>query len=114
MSRVKRGVMHNKRRRNILSKTKSYKFGRKKLIKLAITAEHLAGRNAYNGRKEKKQTARRAFEVRINAAVRQHGLTYSRFINAIKKKNIELDRKVLAELALKQPKIFTKIVESVK
>jgi large subunit ribosomal protein L20 len=114
MPRVKRGVIHSKNRRNILKQTKGYKWGRKKLIKLAKTAVNKAGAYAYRDRRAKKRTARALWQVQINAAAREHGLSYSKFMAGLKKAKIELDRKVLAELAQKQPKIFAKIVEKIK
>ena len=106
--------MHSKRRANLLKKTKGFQRGRKKLIKLATTAAIKAGANAYRDRRAKKRTARALWQVQLNAACREHGLTYSRFISGLKKAKIELDSKVLAELARKEPKVFAKIVEKVK
>lgn len=114
MPRVKRGVMHSKRRSNLLKKTKGFQRGRKKLIKLATTAAMKAGANAFRDRRAKKRTARALWLVQLNAAVREHGLTYSKFIADLKTAKIELDRKVLSELARKQPKAFAKIVEKIK
>jgi len=114
MSRVKRGVMHAKRRRNLLAKTKGYKWGRKSKIKLARTAVLKAGVNAYKGRKQKKRDFRSLWTVRLNAAAREHGMSYSKFIDALKKANIELDRKVLAAIALEHPTVFAKIMGEIK
>jgi len=114
MPRVKRGVIHSKNRKNILKKAKGFKWGRKKLIKLAKTAVVKAGAFAYKDRKVKKRSARQLWQIQLNAAVREHGLSYSKFIAGIKKANIEMDRKVLSELARKQPAVFAKIVEKVK
>lgn len=114
MPRVKRGVMHSKRRKNLLKTTKGFQRGRKKLIKLAKTAAVKAGANAYKDRKVKKRTARALWQVRLNAAVRPFELSYSKFIAGLKVAKIELDRKVLSELANKDPKAFAKIVEKVK
>ena len=114
MPRVKRGVTHLKKRKRILKQTKGYKWGRKKLIKQAITATYKAGAHAYADRKKKKRVNRALWQVRLNAAVRQHDLTYSKFINLLKKKKIDLDRKVLSELAQKHPQLFTKLIEQVK
>ena len=80
MPRVKRGVIHSKNRRNILKQTKGYKWGRKKLIKLAKTAVNKAGAYAYRDRRAKKRTARALWQVQINAAAREHGLSYSKFM----------------------------------
>ncbi|MFH1890671.1 MAG: 50S ribosomal protein L20 [Candidatus Kuenenbacteria bacterium] len=114
MPRVKRGVIHAKKRKRVLKLTKGYKWGRKKLISQAITASNKAGVYAYRDRKVKKRTARRLWQIRLNAAVREHNLTYSKFIHLLKKKNIELDRKILSQLAVENPKIFEKIIEQVK
>ena len=114
MTRVKRGVMAHKRRQNIIKQAKGFKWGRKSKYKLAKDALRHAWTYAYRDRKAKKRDFRRLWKIKINAAVRQQGITYSRFIEALKKANIELDRKILANLAENQPKIFTKIVEKVK
>lgn len=114
MPRVKRGVIHTKNRRNILKKAKGYKWGRKKLIKLAKTATIKAGAYAYRDRRVKKRVNRQLWQVQLNAAVREYGLSYSKFIAGLKKAKIELDRKVLAEIAKKEPKVFAKIVEKIK
>ena len=114
MPRVKRGVIHSKNRRNILKQAKGYKWGRKKLIKLAKTAVTKAGVYAYQDRRTKKRMARQLWQIQLNAAVREHGLSYSKFIGGLKKAKIELDRKVLAEIAQKEPATFAKIVEKIK
>ena len=114
MTRVKRGVMAHKRRQNIIKQAKGFKWGRKSKYKLAKDALMHAWTYAYRDRKAKKRDFRRLWQIKINAAVRQQGITYSRFIEALKKANMEVDRKILANLAEKQPKIFTKIVEKVK
>jgi len=106
--------MHSKRRSNLLKTTKGYQRGRKKLIKLATTAAMKAGANAFRDRRAKKRTARSLWLVQLNAAVREHGLTYSKFIDGLKKAKIELDRKVLAELAQKEPRAFAKLIEKIK
>lgn len=114
MPRVKRGLHHSKRRRNILKKVKGFEGGRKSLIKLAKIAATKAGAYAYADRRKKKRTMRGLWQVNINAAVREHGLSYSRFMDALKKKNINLNRKILADIASDHPAIFSKIVETVK
>ncbi|MFA6593656.1 MAG: 50S ribosomal protein L20 [Candidatus Buchananbacteria bacterium] len=114
MPRVKRGVMHAKRRKNLLKATKGFERGRKKLIKLAKTASIKAGANALRDRRAKKRTARALWQIQLNAAVREYGLSYSKFIAGLKKAKIDLDRKVLAQLAQKEPKTFAKIVEKIK
>lgn len=114
MTRIKRGTTHTKRRRGILKHTKGYRWGRKSKIKLAKTAKMKAGQHAFNSRKTKKRINRGLWQISINAAVRHHGLSYSRFMGALKKKNIALDRKVLSQLAKELPTVFTKLVEAVK
>jgi len=113
MARVKRGKVRARKRKQILSKAKGYKWGRKKKIKLAKPAIKKAGVYAYRDRKVKKRAIRRLWQVQLNAAVRQHGLTYSKFIHGLKVKNIELDRKILANIAEENPKIFAEIVKQV-
>ena len=112
MSRVKRGLSHLKKRRNLLKRVKGFEGGQKNLIKRAKTAELKAGANAYRDRRVKKRTMRGLWQIRINAAVREHGMSYSAFMGALKKKGILLDRKVLSELAHKHPSIFKTIVTS--
>lgn len=114
MPRVKRGKVHARKRRRLLRRAKGFRWGRKKLVKLAKTAVIKAGAHAYYGRRQKKRELRRLWQVQINAACRVNGLSYSRFINSLKKAKIELDRKILADLAQNHPKIFERIVEVVK
>jgi len=113
MPRVKRGTMHSKRRRNVLKKTKGFKWGRKNLIKQAKTAVTKAGAHALRDRRVKKRTSRTLWQIKINAAARLNGTTYSKLINGLKKRNIEIDRKILADMAEKEPKVFAKIVMDV-
>jgi len=113
MSRVKRGILRTKKRRVLRKSVKGFKWGRKNITRLAKTADTKAGAHAYIGRKLKKRTARRLWQVKINAAVRELGLSYSKFIALLKKANIELDRKILADLAVSNKKIFRNIVESI-
>ncbi|MCR4279826.1 MAG: 50S ribosomal protein L20 [Candidatus Komeilibacteria bacterium] len=114
MPRVKRGTSHVKKRRKLHKATKGYKWGRKNTIKVAKTAVTKAGAHAYMDRRKKKRTTRRLWQVQLNAAVREHDMSYSQFIGALKKKNIELDRKVLAQIAQEYPAVFAVIVETVK
>jgi large subunit ribosomal protein L20 len=114
MPRVKRGTTHTKRRRNILKQTKGYKAGRKNLIKLAQTAVLKAGQHSFRDRRKKKSDRRKVWNVQINAAARANGTKYSTLIDGLKKKNIALDRKVLAQLANENPEVFTKVVEAAK
>ncbi len=114
MPRVKRGTTHTKKRKKLLSKTKGYKWGRKKKIKEAKTAVLKAGTHAYRDRRKKKRTFRRLWQIKINAAARLNGITYSQFIDKLKKAKIDIDRKILANLAEHNPEIFAKIVAKVK
>jgi large subunit ribosomal protein L20 len=114
MPRVKRGVISLKRRRKVLRQAKGYRFGRSKKERLAREALLHAGAHALAHRRDKKGDFRRLWNVRINAAIRPLGLSYSRFINLLKKKNIALDRKILAELANKEPKIFGELVKQMQ
>ena len=114
MSRVKRGMMHVKRRRNILKRTKGYRWGSRKLIKRAKVAMMRAGAFAYRDRKVKKREARKLWTIQLNAAVREQGLNYSAFINKLKKANVALDRKVLSQLAREYPAVFKAILEKIK
>jgi len=114
MTRVKGGQNALKRRRNILGQTKGYRFGRSTKERQAREAIFHAGTYAFAHRRDKKNDQRQLWEVRINAMVREHGMSYSKFIGALKKSNIELDRKILSELAQNSPAIFKKIVDKVK
>ncbi len=114
MTRVKGGLLHSKRRRGILKHTRGFRWGRKSKIKLAKTAKMKAGQYAFEDRRQKKRTNRGLWNIRINAAVREFGLSYSKLIDALKKNNITLDRKILAELAENHGAVFAKVVEAVK
>ena len=114
MTRVKRGKIAHKKREKILKYTKGFKWGRKSKERLAKEALLHAFSKAFRGRKEKKRVYRRLWQVKINAAVRLKDLTYKEFIKKLKEKNIILDRKILADLAEKQPETFKKIVDFVK
>lgn len=114
MTRIKRGVMVRKSRKNLFKLTKGFRHGRKNLVRMAKQAVLKAGTYAYRDRRNKKRAFRRLWIVRLNAAVREHGLKYSIFINGLTKAKIELDRKVLSQIALENPEEFTKIVERVK
>jgi large subunit ribosomal protein L20 len=114
MPRVKRGVGHVKRRNNLLKATKGYRHGRKKLIKRAKTAVLKAGKYAHRDRRAKKRTNRRLWQIKLNAALRPLELSYSKFIALLKNNNVELDRKVLSDMAQNNPAVFTKLVEKLK
>jgi len=114
MPRVKRGKIALKRREKILKYTKGYKWGRKSKERAAKEALLHAWTHAYRDRRVKKRTTRALWQIQLNAAVRQHGLNYSKFINGLKKTKIELDRKVLSQIAREYPEIFKEIVKKVK
>ena len=114
MVRVKRGKIAHKRRKKVLKHTKGFKWGRKSKYKAAKEALLHAWSYAYRDRRTKKREFRKLWQTQINAACHQQGLSYSRFIHGLKKKKIELDRKILADLARNHPKIFEKIVEKMK
>jgi large subunit ribosomal protein L20 len=113
MPRVKRGVTHNKRKKNLLKKVKGFKFGRKNLLRLARTASIKAGANRYKDVRRKKRDFRRLWQVRINAFVRDFDLSYSRFMDKLKKNNIELNRKILADFSINNKKILSQIIEKI-
>jgi large subunit ribosomal protein L20 len=114
MARVKRGTQHTKRRKSLLEKTKGMMWGRKSKIRLARPAMLKAGVNAYRDRRNKKRSMRRLWQVRLNAAVRPLGLSYSRFMNGLKTAGIALDRKVLSQIAKDHETVFKNIVDKTK
>ncbi len=114
MPRVKRGKTHLKRRKNILAQTKGFKWGRKSKVTLAKIAALKAGKNAYRDRRRKKRVMRGLFQTRINAAVREHGMSYSKFIGNLKKAGVTLDRKILSQIAAERPEAFKAIVAVAK
>ncbi len=114
MARIKRGVIKHKKREKLLRLTKGFRWGRKSKKRAAKEALLHAFTHAFRGRKEKKRNFRQLWNVKINAALRTEGLKYSEFINLLKKKDIKLNRKVLADLAEHEPQVFKKIIESVK
>jgi large subunit ribosomal protein L20 len=105
---------HVKRRKNILAKTKGMMWGRKSKIKLATTAALKAGAYAFRDRRANKRNFRRLFQVRINAAVRPAGLSYSRFMDGLKKAGVTLDRKILSGLAKDYPAVFEQLIALAK
>jgi len=111
MSRVKRGTMKNKRRKYILAQTKGYRFDRSKKERVAKEAIKHAGIHAFRHRRAKKREFRNLFVLRINAAARPLGFSYSKLIGALKKKNIALDRKSLATLAKDYPDTFASVLK---
>ena len=110
MVRVKRGKMAHKRRKHLLKYAKGFRWGRKSKYKLAKDALYHARKYAYRDRRTKKRDMRSLWQIQINAACRIYGISYSKFIAALKKNKIELDRKILAQLAQEKPEIFEKIV----
>jgi large subunit ribosomal protein L20 len=114
MTRVKRGVGANKKRKKILKYTKGFRWDRSKKERAAKEALLHAWTHQFMGRKKRKRDFRRLWQVKINAAVRPEGISYSKFIDALKKKSVIIDRKILADLAEHQLEIFKKIVSAVK
>lgn len=114
MPRVKRGTSHVKKRRTLMKAVKGYKWGRKNLIKLAKTARTKAGAHAYRDRRKKKRDMRALWQMKINAFVREHGFSYSRFMGAMKAANIAVDRKILADLAVNNKKVLAEVVAGLK
>lgn len=114
MARVKRAVNARKHHRKILKLAKGYYGGKSKLFKTANESVIRALRNAYVGRKLKKRDFRKLWIVRINAAARINGLSYSKFMNGIKTAGINMNRKMLSEIAINDPKTFTELVQVAK
>lgn len=112
--RIKKGFARHKKHKRLKKATKGFLRSRRSSIKRAHEAVIKAGTRAYQGRKKRKRDLRALWIIRLNAAARKEGMTYSTLISALKKKNIELDRKILAELAVNHPDAFKKIVEEVK
>ena len=113
MPRVKRGTIGAKHRRNVLKATSGYRFSRSTKERQANEARLHAGRYSFAHRKDKKADARSVWTTNINAAVRPLGVSYSKFIDGLKKKNIEIDRKILSDIANKNPETFARIVKSI-
>lgn len=114
MPRVKRGMTHVKKRRKLLKAVKGYKWGRKNLIKVAKTARTKAGAHSYVDRRKKKRVMRSLWQIKINAFVREYGLSYSRFINLLKVNKIEVDRKILADLAVSNKETLIALINKIK
>ena len=114
MARVKRGVVAGRRHKKVLKKAKGYYGARSKVYRVAKQAVIKAGQYAYRDRKQNKRVFRALWIARINAAARDHGLTYSRLIHGLLKAGIEVDRKVLAELAVHDATAFAAICEQAK
>ena len=111
MSRVTRGVTAHAKHKKVLKRAKGFYGRRKNTIRAAKTAIDRSAQYAYRDRKNRKRTFRALWIQRINAAAREHGLTYGRFINGLGKAGVEIDRKVLAELAVKEPASFKALAE---
>jgi len=114
MPRVKRGVTARARHKKVLALAKGYRGRRKNVYRVAKQAVMRAGQYAYRDRRNKKRVFRALWIARINAAARQHGVTYSVFMNGLKRASIELDRKVLADMAVTDKPAFAAIVNQVK
>jgi large subunit ribosomal protein L20 len=114
MARVKRGVTAGRRHKKVLGKAKGYYNARRKVYRAAKQAVIKAGQYAYRDRRAKKREFRALWIARINAAARELGMSYSVFMNGLKKASIDIDRKVLADLAVHDKAAFTKIAEQAK
>lgn len=114
MSRVKKGVNALKTRRNVLRKVKGYRFSRSKKERAANEAIFHAGTYSFAHRRDKKGDFRRLWQVRMNALLKEMGLSHSKFMPMLKKANVALDRKILSQLAQEHPETFKKILETVK
>ncbi|MCC3861484.1 50S ribosomal protein L20 [Pseudemcibacter aquimaris] len=114
MAHVKRGTTTKARHKKVLKAAKGYRGRRKNTIRVAMQAVEKAGQYAYRDRKVKKRQFRALWIQRINAAARLEGLTYSRFMNGLKLAGVELDRKVLADIAVREPAAFKAIAEQAK
>lgn len=114
MSRAKRSVAKRARHRKWIKRAKGYRGSRSRVFKRAKEAVLKAGQHAYHDRRKKKSVKRAQWQSRLGAAARRHSLSYSRLIHNLRQANIELNRKVLAQLASEQPGIFKKVIESAK
>ena len=114
MSRVKRGVTTHARHRKVIKAAKGYYGRRKNTFRTANQAVEKAGQYAYRDRRTRKRNFRALWIQRINAAARENGLTYGRFINGLDKAGVEVDRKVLADLAVREPDAFKALVEKAR
>lgn len=114
MARIKRGVASHRKHKKLLAAVRGYRGTKRRLVRVGKEAALHAGAYAYHGRKLRKRDARRLWILRISEAVKQQGVSYSKFINGLKKAQIELDRKILAELVSEDPETFKSIVDKVK
>ena len=111
MARIKRGVTSHARHKKVLKKAKGYRGRRKNTIRIAMQAVEKAGQYAYRDRRNRKRSFRRLWIQRINAGAREHGLTYSQLMNGLGKAGVEIDRKILSDLAIREPEAFKALVE---
>ncbi len=114
MARVKRGAVRRRKRKKLLARAKGYYANKSKLYRAAKESVDTALKYAFVGRRRKKRDFRRLWVVRINAAARQHGLNYGQFMSGLKSAGVTLDRKMLADLAVREPAAFAKIAAEVK
>lgn len=114
MTRVKRGVVSRRKHKKLLSQTKGYRGTKRRLVKVAREAALHAGAYAFHGRKRKKRDFRRLWITRISEATKQEGISYSKFMHALKKADIKLDRKILSDLVLNDRNTFKQIVDKIK
>jgi len=114
MARVKRGTISHKRRKNILAQAKGFRWGRKSKYRLAKDALRHAWEYAYRDRRTKKRNFRQDWQRTISGALAEQSINYSRLMHGLKKNNIQLNRKVLSQLAKENPKAFEEIIEKVK
>lgn len=113
MTRVKKGVNAIKTRRNVLKRAKGYRYGRSTKERQAYEALAHAGSHAFAHRRDKKNDFRKLWNIKIGATLKQNGTSYSKFIDLLKKKEVALDRKVLAQIAEKNPETFQRIIQKV-
>ena len=111
--RVKSGIARHRRHKKLRKLTKGYRGMRRTTIKLSQQAMMKAGQHAFRDRRRKKRTFRALWIIRLNAAVTAQGMSYSRFIDGLKKKNIAINRKALSELAINEPKVFADILKQI-
>ena len=114
MARVKRGVQANRRHKKVLARAKGYYGARSRVYRVAVQAVMKAGQYAYRDRRNKKRSFRRLWIARINAGARLNGLSYSRLINGLKKASVEIDRRILADIAMHDAPAFSALCEKAK
>ena len=114
MARVKRGTIARARHKKVLKQAKGYYGARSRVYRVAVQAVTKAGQYAYRDRRQRKRQFRQLWIARINAAARQNGMSYSRFINGLKKASVEIDRKILADIAVHDKAAFSALVEATK